>query len=189
MNIEILLSFIIALSTVIYTIISLMLLCESKKTRQQKLNPIMIAYLKSTETHTMLELRIKNIGNGSAKDLSITILKDYNRLDKDNMKLSEIGIVKNGFNCFPPQYEMKYYINSLEEIDKKDINNSIKLKFKYKSIDNREFSEIFELPFNQVLNQNYSMPPETFIGQIPFYLKEINKALKSTKDINNNITD
>ncbi|WP_262509234.1 MULTISPECIES: hypothetical protein [Sanguibacteroides] len=37
----------------------------------------------------------------------------------------------------------------------------------------------YALPLNELTDQNYSNPPENFIGQIPHYLQEINKTLKS----------
>lgn len=178
MAIEITLSTVIAASTVIYTVISIMLWIESRETRKQKLTPIMLAYLKTSEDHIVLELRIKNIGEGVAKNLTINALQDYERLGKSHLLLSEVGVIKNGFNSFPPQYELKYYIGRLTEIFDKDQNGSIKLEFNYQSTDNRKFCETFELPFNQIYGQNYSNPPENYIGQIPYYLKEINKTLK-----------
>lgn len=110
MKVEIILSSVLAICTAIYTIINLFLLIESRATRKQKSTPLLIAFLKSTENHLMLELHIKNIGEGVAKNVKINVLKDFNRMGKDNLTLSEIGIVKNGFNVFPPQYELKYYV-------------------------------------------------------------------------------
>ncbi|WP_303917895.1 hypothetical protein [Draconibacterium sediminis] len=185
MAVEIILSTVIAASTVIYTATSLMLWIESKATRKQKLTPMIIAYLKTAENHVMLELRIKNIGEGIAKNVSIKTLQDYERLGKSNLLLSEIGVIKNGFNSFPPQYELIFYIGRLTEIYEKDRDGSIKLEFSYESSDNRKFSEIFELPFKQIYGQNYSNPPESYIGQIPYYLKEINKTLKAIDKENN----
>ncbi|KAA6323339.1 hypothetical protein EZS27_027209 [termite gut metagenome] len=155
-----------------------MLWIESKATRKQKTTPLIIAFLQSAEDHVMLELHIKNIGEGVARNVKINVLKDFNRLEKEDLRLSEIGIIKNGFNIFPPQYELKYYIHGLTELFEKDKDNSIGINISYESADKRIFKNIYELPFNQMFGQNYSNPPETFIGQIPYYLKEINNTLK-----------
>jgi len=108
MAVENILSIVIAASTVIYTVTSLMLWVESRETRKQKITPNLIAYLKSAENHIMLELRIKNIGEGIAKNIQVKVIQDYNRMGKNNLLLSKIGIVENGLNHFPPQYELKY---------------------------------------------------------------------------------
>lgn len=182
MAVEILLSTVLAVSTVIYTGINLMLWLESRATRKQKLTPQIIAFLKSAENHIMLELHIKNIGEGVANNLRINVLQDYERMGKPELLMSEIGVVKNGFNFFPPQYELKYYIISLTELIEKNKNGRIKLEFNYESSDNRRFSNIYDLPFIQIFDQNYSNPPETYMGQIPFYLKEINSTLKKIEE-------
>lgn len=57
-------------------------------------------------------------------------------------------------------------------------DDKIVIEITYQSQDNRSFRNIFELPFNQIFGQNYSSPPETYMGQIPYYLKEINTELK-----------
>ena len=90
MRVEIALSTVLAVSTVIYTIINLMLWFESRATRRQKITPLVIAYLKSTENHEVLKLHIKNIGEGRAKNVKIKTLKDYNQLGKVNLLLSTI---------------------------------------------------------------------------------------------------
>lgn len=178
MKAEIILSTIVAVSTAIYTAVSLMLWWESRETRRQKLAPHIIAYLKSTEDSSTLKLHIKNIGEGVAKNVRIFVLKDYNLFNKPDLLLSDIGIVKNGFNLFPPQYELGFYIDSMVESYKRDKNWSIKLKIEYKNSYNKEHVEVFILEFNQIYGQSYSNPPETFMGQIPYYLNEINRNIK-----------
>jgi PHP family Zn ribbon phosphoesterase len=181
MSVEIVLSLVIAICTVFYTVINLMLWFESRESRKQKITPHVIAFLKSAENHMTLELHIKNIGEGIAENVKIKTLKDYNQFGKEGLLISELGIMKNGFNSFPPQYELKYYLHSLTEIYDKEKDESIKLELSYRSSDKRKFTQIFELPFKQLLGQNYSNPPETFMGQIPYYLDEINSTLKSIK--------
>lgn len=179
MKVEIVLSTVLAVSTVLYTIINFMLLCESKATRKQKICPFVIAYLKSTENHNVLSLHIKNIGEGLAKNVKIKTQRDYQRLGSNDLLLSDIGIIKNGFSNFPPQYELSYYIDSLTELKTEDENSRIEIEISYENTDKRKYKNIYILPFNQIIGQNYSTPPETFMGQIPYYLKEINSTLKN----------
>jgi len=179
MSVEVILSIVIAICTVFYTIINLMLWFESRANRKQNIAPQLVVFLKSTENHTALGLHVKNIGKGLARNVKIKTLKDYKQFGQDN--ISELGIIKNGFNIFPPQYELKYYINSMIEIHNNDENEIISFELTYESSDKRKFKEFFHLPFNQILGENYSKPPETYMGQIPYYLKEINKTLKKTE--------
>ena len=182
MKVEIVLSVVVASSTFLYTIISLMLWFESRVSRIQKTTPMMIAFLKSTENHQVLTLHIKNIGEGLAKNVKINILKDYERFDKKNLLLSEVGIVKNGFNIFPPQYDLSYYIHEMTELKPENNDSFVEIEIDYESADKIKFKDTFKLPFNQVIGQNYSKPSETFIGQIPYYLKEINTTLQKAHE-------
>lgn len=180
MKVEIVLSVVVASSTVLYTIISLMLWVESRASRKQKTTPLMIAYLKATENHQVLTLHIKNIGEGLAKNVKINVLKDYERFDKKDLLLSDVGIVKNGFNVIPPQYDLSYYIHDMTGIKPENKDSFVEIEIIYESADKIKFKDIYKLPFNQVIGQNYSKPSETFMGQIPYYLKEINSTLQKT---------
>ena len=174
MKAEIILSTIVAISTAIYTAVSLMLWWESRETRRQKLAPHIIAFLKSTEDSSTLKLHIKNIGEGVARNVRINVLKDYNIFNQSENLLSNIGIMKNGFNLFPPQYELGIYIDDMDDSYKRDKAGSIKLEIEYKNSYNKKCVQIFDLEFNQIYGQGLSNPPESFIGRIPHYLKEIN---------------
>jgi hypothetical protein len=175
---------VIALATITYTWINYKLLKESQETRKQKITPLLVAFLKSTEDHSVLELHIKNIGEGLAKNVKIKTIKDYNLFGTQNQLLSEIGIFKNGMTVFPPQYEIQYQINSITRIFEQNRDEYIDIEVSYNSINGSSHKERYTLPFNQMYGRIYSNPPETFIGQIPHYLKEINTTLKNKEKTN-----
>lgn len=79
MEVELILSTVLAFATVCYTIINLMMWLESRATRKQKITPQVIAYLKTTEDHLTLCVHIKNIGEGCARNVQVRVLKDYNQ--------------------------------------------------------------------------------------------------------------
>jgi hypothetical protein len=55
------------------------------------------------------------------------------------------------------------------------------LEIEYSDVYDRRFKQnIFKLPFNQI-GGNYSDPPESFLGQIPYYLKKLNTSLEQLK--------
>jgi hypothetical protein len=178
MKVEIILSIVLAACTVVYTVINLFMLLESRATRKQKITPLIVPFLKSAENHIAMELHIKNIGEGIAKNVRINVIKDYKRFGKENLLLSEIESFKNIIHTFPPEYELKYYIHSMSDIYENDKDEYIQLEFCYESSDNRSFRETFKLSFSQVLGQNYSNPPETYIGQISYYLKKIDSSFE-----------
>lgn len=179
MNTELILSIVVASATTIYTIITIFQLIESRKVRFQKESPNIVPYLKSTEDHTTMQLYIENFGEGVAKDVKVEFIKDFNRFNKEGFSLSEVGISKNGMNYFPPKYKLKYGLGIMVELNKENHNEKIVLEISYKGLNNYKFKNVFELPINQIFGQSYSTPPETYMGQIPYYLKEINNQLKA----------
>jgi hypothetical protein len=181
MDVELILSIVLAGATVFYTIINLMMWFESRATRRQKITPMIIAFLKVTEDHKTLAVHLKNVGEGFAKDVTIKALKDYNQFKKDNLPLSDCFAFKNGVNIFPSGYELIYYLDSVADIDYARDDSYIELQIDYKDMRGKRYgNNIFKLPFNQVA-RNYSDPPENLMGQIPYYLKKINESIKSVK--------
>lgn len=174
---ELILSAVLAVATVCYTVINLLMLIESRRTRRQKILPQVIAYLKSTDDHQTLMLCIKNVGEGCAKNVKVTMLHDYNAFEKEQYQLSSFKIFTEGVNVFPSGYELHYYINWWEELVKRD-GEYIELTIDCCDINGKTCpQQYFSLPFRQVAS-NYSTPPETYVGQIAYYLKEISKSLK-----------
>lgn len=181
MNIDTGLTTVLAISTIAYTIINLLLLRESKATRLQKITPFIIAYLKSSEDHKVLELHIKNIGEGVAIGVKLKTSEDYSRFGLDKLLLSEAGTFKNGFNVFPPQYDLSFQIQGMINLNYEEESGRINIEINYESSDKRQFHNVYALPLNQMIGQMHASPPETFIGQIPYYLNEINKNLETLR--------
>lgn len=178
MSSEFLLSLVVGSSTVIYTVITAFQLIESRKVRLQKETPNIIAYLKSSENHEGMYLIIKNFGEGVAKNVKIKFIKDFKRFGREDFLLSQIGIAQNGLNFFPPQHFLQFGIGVMTILYENSKNETIELLLSYESLDGRNFENKFSLPLNQIFGQSYSKPPETYMGQIPYYLKEINSQLE-----------
>ena len=178
MNVDTGLSVVLAVSTVAYTVINVLMLRESKATRRQKTTPLIVAYLSMTENHN-IALNFKNIGEGLAKNVRIKPINDYHPFGNWKYSLASFGIVENGFNSFPPQYELKFMIDSVRKLNKND--EKICIEISYENSIKDKFTDVYELPINQIIGIVHSDPPETFMEQIPYYLKKINETLKDMK--------
>ena len=150
------------------------ILRQKKFTRKQKISPFIVAYLQTTDSHTVEVLRIKNIGEGYAHNVQFEVIQDYKRMGKETLLLS--NAIKRGISSFPPLFEVTYYIDYWSNI--KNSDDYIELKISYKRIDNKKFSNTYKLPLRELAEQNYSTPPDTHMGQIAYYLREINSTLK-----------
>lgn len=176
-EVELILSIVIAVAALIYAVINIFMLRENRATRIQKVAPMIVPFLKMSENQSMLELHVKNIGEGIAKDVKFYIIEDCIRFEKEDVLLSDTGIFKNGMTSFPPGYELRYFLvwsDSAESYKDKQI----KLKVKYQDIRKKKYGEVFTLPIKEIMGQGSVKPPETYMGQIPYYLKEINNTIK-----------
>ena len=80
---------------------------EMELTRKMQNKPALIAYFDNPQS-ILLDLVIKNIGYGIAKDVKLKIappLYDHNNLD-----ISELSLFKQGISFFPPNREFRQII-------------------------------------------------------------------------------
>jgi hypothetical protein len=77
--------------------------------------------------------------------------------------------------------DLRYYINYPSDIDYSAEDGFIELDLEYSDMHSRRFRHnIFKLPFNQI-GSNYSDPPESYLGQISYYLKKLNATIEKIK--------
>lgn len=178
MKVEIILTIALLLCTAAYTIINYFMLKESIEARRQKNSPLIIAYLELSESHRSLNLIIKNIGEGIAKNVRVKMLNEFNRFGRADLPLEDVGIFKNGLSIFPPQSLLCYpihFLSDLENIANTIIEIEIVCDTQYKLV----IKERYSLVINQILGQGYNNPPDSYIGQIPYFLNEIKNILKA----------
>lgn len=173
--INLILSIVLAIATVAYTWINWEMLKENKATRLQKTSPLIVPYLKSTASHEMVCLYIKNMGEGCAKDVSIRPITDYHIFYKDDYLLSSHPIFKEGINVFPSGYELHYNLNWWDLIRKQGMEDKIEFEITCKDMQGHLYGpHQYVLKLSQIMS-NYSTPPDTYEGQIAYYLKDISK--------------
>jgi len=182
--IQIILSSVLVFSTIASAVITGLMLHESRKMRLQKIEPHIIAYLKIVETHDVLGLTLKNIGEGCAKNVVVKVLKDYYQFKDKTRPLSNQTMIKNGLAIMLSQDECTFFLGPLSGEKKIDIeadDSIVELEIKYHDIMGKEYIGTYKLLFSQIDLRDYFDPPETYMGQIPYYLKEIKDELKGIK--------
>ena len=167
---------IIAIFTIVYSVFAYKLFRESKLSREFHLESHMIAYLVNGDSSPdIVSLVIRNIGNGIAKNLQFRIIKD---LDYDACtKLKQIGIFKKKVDFFPPNYENKYILMSLQEEFNEKTDDYIEFELTYDDAITKDIKKIFRLEFSDIEGFGKITPPETYIGMIPYQLEKIVKIL------------
>ncbi len=78
------------MATIAYTWINYLMFKESKISRQQKMKPEIVPYLQSTASKKVLCLYIKNVGEGCAKNVQVSLLNDYNCLGQVDWAIEQV---------------------------------------------------------------------------------------------------
>lgn len=183
--INISLSSILTISTVIYVVLTNRLVRESRKSRKFQETPFIVASISFSDfDRKVIMLKIKNIGLGYAQSVRFEVIKDYEWIDDDPLKGR--GAFKNGISSFPPNYELNYILVLLKEGQKKNIleNEFVEFKIKYENLNNETFSNIYKLSFNEIISQGYANPPLDNESAIVYYLKSISEEMKKKKENN-----
>lgn len=161
-------------ATSLYTIVTIMMWWESRKTRLQKVVPEIIAYIKTSEDHNVVMLVIENIGDGCAYNLHVDLDNEYHTFAKEERELSKMPIFNDGVSIYPPHYRLQYYLGGCHQI--KDLQETIGLRLRYQDQNNETYMKHTVLRIRQIVCF-YSNPPETYMGKIAYYLQEIDKKL------------
>ena len=93
--------------------------------------------------------------------------------------LSQLNIFNEGVNIFPSGYELHSGLNWWKDITNKGQNDYIELDIKFKDLNDNQYGPYrYNLKFSQI-QSTYLTPPETHLGQIAYYLKQISKNKES----------
>jgi len=174
---------IVAVSTVVYAILTYSLVKETREMRLLQITPDIQVYLEKAETNPhFVYCIIENFGLGKASDVKFTFIKDFNFYDNDTLRLLNMGSFKHGLSSFYPKKRYKYFLTDLQKNFKNKIENSIEIEVAYKDIHNQKYKRNFVLRIDEILGSGMMQnPPDSFIGRISYELAEINKTLKNIK--------
>ena len=171
---------IVAISTVMYVVLTGRLVKESRETRKFHETPFIVASLRFAENaNNVIQLHIKNIGLGYGQNVTFRIIKDYEWV-KDS-PLKERGAFKNGIKSFPPNYELIYTLAILEMKDNRNLNENDFVEFEvtYQNIHKNTYQNHYKLNFNEITSQGWAKPPLDNESAKVYYLKEIAKQLET----------
>ena len=174
--IELLFSGALVYATIKYTKSTKLMYKENRETRLQKTTPCIIPYFKSSADHQSVFLYVQNVGEGAAKNVKVTINKGYEGVPT-SLKIDGYKLFKEGVAIYPPQYELHFFINMWEHINKSDY---IELSIEYEALDNRKFNQDHVRLTIWDSYHSWSGVPEETLDQIPYYLKKINNTLEKS---------
>lgn len=176
---------IVAISTVVYAILTSKLVKETKEMRLLQITPDIQVYLEKAETNPhIVYCIIENFGYGKALDVKFTIVKDFNYYETARLGLSNMGSFKHGLSSFYPKKRYKYFFTNLLEDFEYKIKDSMEIEINFKDIHNQSYKRCFNLRIDEILGSGMmENPPDSFIGRISYELSEIKKIIKKRNDL------
>ena len=171
-------TFIVAISTVFYAILTWKLVSETRALRKAQTEPKLSITLENNKiAFGFLDMIIKNVGYGPAYNITFKVEPDFEY--QKGKFLSELGLIKNGIKYLSPQQEYRFFLTALigrfDEL--KDMTFNICTTY-YDALGNK-FEENFLIEFSHFENL-------TQLGSPP--LPEIAKELKKISDNLSKIT-
>ncbi len=146
--------------------------------RKAQTEPHISAIIQSKEEYiNWIDMIIQNIGLGPAYNVKFEINPDF---EDGNIKLSEVGFIKNGLPYFAPNQKFEFFLTNLAENYQDKIKTAFQVKITYENT-------IHELRSNTYLidlSQQSSLPK---LGVPPIY--QISENLKSIDTTLNEISE
>ncbi|SRX73270.1 hypothetical protein [Aequorivita antarctica] len=187
--IQLILSFVLVVSTVIYVRYTIKLVKETQISREINLKPYMILYFESSETDPKSQyLQIKNIGKGPALNVKFEILEDFKIYSKYDRTLESEKYLTRTYSYFPSDYNFSMWDFSFDENYLEKMNSQIGIKCNYEDIFKEKYSETFFLKLGEGFDYTVTTPPNNYVGLISYEIKnlrndiqQLNSTIKKTQ--------
>jgi hypothetical protein len=139
---------ILAITTIVYAIITGRMLYQTKKMRESQTEPQVFINVQPAERARFLKnIVIQNIGPGPAYDLRFKIEPDI--ILRTGKNLSEINLMKKGFKYLAPNQKLECLITRPveEPKDGKEVLNEMTVAYRNRA--NKSYEEKFVLDFTE----------------------------------------
>jgi len=172
-------SFLVMVSTIVYAILTIILVSETRRMREIQTEPKIQIILETFETSiNTIKLNIKNIGQGPALNIvfSPTVIAGGEKGEDVLKKFSSVKVFSSGLNYLgPSQYFNTNYYNVLSMKVEELFNIVIKIEVKYNSITNKKYNDIITIDFRELEGMYQLGKPNLF--SIAQSLEKIEKTL------------
>jgi len=179
---QIIFSGIVAISTVVYAVLTWKLVSETRETRKLQITPDIHAYFEKSEVDaSFVYLIIENIGYGIAKNVKFQITKDFQYYDFEIQKLADKGAFKSGVKNFYSKQRFRYLFTDLSKKYDEKIKDNVKFLITYEDIYKKVFTKDLNLSLDEITGMGIITPPDSYLGRVAYELKEIRNILKTDK--------
>lgn len=170
-------SALVALSTVVYAVLTAILVIETRRLRKAQSQPHVSVRVESTPgAFGFTDLVVENVGQGSAYEVRFTLEQDLQLEPK--RKASDIGFLHHGISYLAPGQRLSSYFYQIMGLNEQIVDPGrprLTLTVAYRDATRAKYSERFELDFVHFDNMmRLGTPPADSIAKS---LEKINDAI------------
>lgn len=172
---------ILAITTIVYALITGRMLYETKKMRESQTEPDVFITIQPMErARPLLNLVIQNIGLGAAYDLKFKVDPDIEM--RSGRKLSDVNFMKNGFRYLAPKQKIESFVaSSIEQAQKKEPTLHY-ITVSYRNKTKKSYEATFVLDFTEYFGMLYTDndPFKGIIDKLDTIHKDIDSVSRSS---------
>lgn len=180
--IEIVFSFVVTISTVIYASITCKLFLEAKSQRLALTEPLINLRLQSNDgSPNVIELQIENLGNGIAYNIRFNFLTDFIYNNQNNKKLSDVAFFRSGLIALAPRQHHRIFLTSLINDNINGVKHSpFEIKVVYDTLSHKNKELIFKLNLTEFEGMLY-LDKKNETEELIKSIKELTNAIEKNK--------
>jgi len=144
---------IVTLSTLVYAVLTAVLVTETKKMRKVQTEPLIeIAIEPLEEAINIIRLRIKNIGLGPARNVSFksNVLNGGEGAQKLLSEFTDANFFKTGLNYLGPNQQVHSKYTQMTENFEQKIKSVLQFKIEYESVTGKPYDETVVIDLSEM---------------------------------------
>ena len=165
---------IVALSTIVYAILTWKLVVETKRMRRVQTEPrISISIYPAEEDVHFMELIVENIGYGPAYNIKLQSNSDF-EVFYTKKKFSELNLLRNGIKCLVPKQKLQFVLLNTYNEESLKLSFTIHVEY-YDDLGNKYYDD-FMIDIPELAD--LWLYKETSLQKIAKALENISQKLK-----------
>lgn len=168
---SVLFAFLVAFATIVYAILTAKLVSETIKLRKAQTEPNVCAYVQiMSGWYPFNAFVIENIGMGPAKEIKLSVKRDF---EIDNEKVSELSVIKNGINYLAPNQKIIPFSFFMKRDE--PAHSPLELVITFKSSLDESYKNEFQIFMDR--NLGITELQKSDYGKMEYEIKELKNSL------------
>ena len=151
-NGDLLLSGVVAISTVVYAFLTWQLVSETRTMRKVQTEPSLHMFIEPRDEHAEItDMFIQNIGMGVARNIKFNVLSDFmyyrDRSLKKDYWLKDIHFLKNGLETLAPNQKIRVFSTSFRDVSELNSKTYFEMAIEYTNFKGDKYDSVYPLDF------------------------------------------